>query len=113
SRPGNGFPPASSTSTFFPAAVSTCATDPPPAPLPMIQKSKRVRLRFPRTSSDRVMAGRSLRKESREPDDGVLDPLPVGRERERNDRCAVGSKLVGVRRRHGVPLPLDVVIPGR
>ena len=52
SRPGKGLPPASSTSTLFPAALSTWAAVPPPAPLPMMQKSKgSVRLRLPRTSS--------------------------------------------------------------
>ena len=37
SRPGYAFGPASRTRTVFPAAVSTCAADPPPAPLPMMQ----------------------------------------------------------------------------
>ncbi len=51
SRRGNGFGPASRTSTDLPAAVRTCAAAPPPAPLPITQTSNRVSDRFPRTSS--------------------------------------------------------------
>src|SRR5262245_63780439 len=105
SRPGNGLPPASRTSTLFPAAVSTCAAVPPPAPLPMMQKSKgAVRLRFPRTSSFAIES--LTAEEAGGCDDRILDVGRIVRDRTRREHPV--SQLVGMGRRHGAVLGLVV-----